>query len=271
MPKTSAARNRFEQTLVHELLHAIIDGANYDPQMLYKAIAPWVDDKVKDVLSYENGLDISTLERVVDEILQRSKTIRDVVANLGYHGDYFARNDIDGLDANARDRYIRDYNIVKLYMLAQRLRSTQAGDISPLVVSTPVERIEAFYQESLAYACGDPALRVLVLNLLGVMPERATESNPLIHLANQVPDALAHNMAHTVTPVVRKIVEKVFRYGTIHDIVVTEGQEFAAAISFENGKRVLKITAPTFATAINAFSNVARYVNPETKTSQQIA
>ena len=265
IPKTPAARNRFEQTLVHELLHAIIDGANYDPQMMYKAIAPWVDDKVKDVLSYENGLDISTLERVVDEILQRSKTIRDVVANLGYHGDYLPRNDIEGLDANTRDRYIRDYNIVKLYMLAQRLRSTQAGDISPLVVSTPVERIEAFYQESLAYACGDPALRVLVLNLLGVMPERATESNPLIHLANPVPDALAHNMAHTVTPVVRRIVEKVFRYGTIHDIVVTEGQEFAAAISFENGKRVLKITAPTFATAINAFSNVARYVNPETK------
>lgn len=265
IPKTTAARNKFEQTLVHEILHAIIDGANYNPQMLYKAIAPWVEDKVNDVLSHENGLDIATLEQVVDEIMQRSKTIGDVVANLGHHGEYFAKNDIDGLSAEDRDRYIRDYNIVKLHMLAQRLRSTQAEGVSPLVVKTSTERIEAFYQETLAYACGDPALRVLVLNLLGVMPERATEANPLFHLANQVPDALAHNMAHTTPPVVRKIVEKVFRHGTIHDIIVTEGQEFAAAISFENGKRVLKITAPTFAAAINSFSNVARYVNPETK------
>ena len=169
IPKTPAARNRFEQTLVHEILHAIIDGANYDPQMLYKAIAPWVEDKVNDVLSRENGLDITTLEQVVDEIMQRSKTIGDVVANLSHHGEYFAKNAIDGLSAEDRDRYTRDYNIVKLHMLAQRLRSTQAEGVSPVVGNTSTERIEAFYQETLAYACGDPALRVLVLNLLGVM------------------------------------------------------------------------------------------------------
>ena len=46
---------------------------------------------------------------------------------------------------------------------------------------------------------------------------------------------------------------------------MTEGQEFVAAISFENGKVKLRLLFQHLRQQLTQPSNVARYVNPETK------